>query len=231
MDFILSALVIIGISFLIIRHKTQDGNQRLDDLKCEIEVVCSQDARLQNAKIFHRAILTPIAMSEDGYIGIQLSSTDLRIFHIKDVIKYDLKVDNLNSPGNGAGTILKTALPGAAIGGILGGLNDFTSGGDLGNGPRTSGGGIGGLLIGGLLGAGIGALIGSGGRKNHVKRIDLVFKLNDFKHPLISVPLFKEEGFSAHSYSEVQEEIQEIIALLDYLTRNCAAPSVFGTKV
>jgi hypothetical protein len=214
MDFILTALVIIGIliHFLIIRHKKQDGTQLFADLKCEIEAVCSQDARLQNAKIFHRAILTPIAMSEDGYIGVN-PSKEVEVIHINDVIEYSLEVDNPKSD-NILGKVGKSALAGGAIGGALGAIAGSGSGSIYG--PRNSGG----VAIGGaLLGAGIGALIGSGGRKNHVKRIDLVFKLNDFNHPLISVPLFKEEVFSAHSYSEVQEEIQEITATLDYLMK------------
>jgi hypothetical protein len=68
------------------------------------------DERFKNAKIFKSAIKTPIAISEEGFIGIiNVLLPEPTVIHIKDINGFDLIVDGQNVANIG----------GAVVGGLL----------------------------------------------------------------------------------------------------------------
>jgi hypothetical protein len=175
------------------------------------------DSRLKAAKIFNKAIETPIAINEDGYIGINPSAEGAVIFNINDVTEYKIVVDE--KPKNIAANVGKGMIIGKLWGGLL---NDLSSAGS--SGPSRGNNDIFGALAGGLL----------GGSKatNQINSISLVFKIEDFNNPWISVPLFTKSTVSMWNmleiwggmnpkdlkrYEEAQLEIQKLLATLDFL--------------
>jgi len=132
-----------------------------------------QDTRLGNAKLFNKAIITPIAVSESGYIGIYIAahwkqaesssrlkaalipkheevSEELIVVHISDVTGFDLAVDKKS--------------------------------------------GLGGAILGGLIAGGGGMVVGQAMQSGKAKAIDLLINTNNFNNPQIVVPLYRHES-------------------------------------
>lgn len=171
------------------------------------------DDKLKGAKIFQNAIDTPIAINENGYIGINPSSYSPKIFNISEVTEY--KITTGDPKKNTAG--------GIGAGAVLGGLGGLLIGGLLGAGgtgsyatsafKRTT-------MLGGL-GAASGALMGGGNAPEKISEINLIFKMNDFNNPFISVPLLNSSiKTNSNRFKELQVEIQSIISTLDYIKNN-----------
>jgi len=131
-----------------------------------IRTLAGKDSRLGQVKVFDKTIATPMAVSENGFIGIYQAGGQKRIpgllpkfedvpetltvIHISDVNEFDLIVDN------------KSGLGGAILGGLIAG--------------------DGGMIVGQAI---------SGGK---AKSIDLQIKTRDFKNPQIIVPLYRHES-------------------------------------
>jgi hypothetical protein len=205
------------------------GNRNLKFVKKAIpEIVetslvslSTENQSLLNAKYFGENIATPIAVSEEGYIGIALKEPinqagreDIAyekvnlVLHISDIIDVDLNVDEHISSG----------MAGAVIGGIIGGT--------------------------------AGAVVGSASRgRSTVKKIALELKVKDFNNPTISIPLYprdskallgsvynvKEVGKICYGISgnllnldrnltKAQEEIAELLDTLQVLQTSFGAP-------
>jgi len=95
-------LVIVAIAIIaIIAQNAKTKKQKSEILS---------DERLSGAKVFSRFINTPIAISENGYIGIIDPKTDnAKIIHIKDVNGFELNIDGQNVAnigGAAAGALL-----------------------------------------------------------------------------------------------------------------------------
>lgn len=174
------------------------------------EVLVSRDTRLTQmgqVKVFDKAIATPIAVTQTGYVAIYQPAgkkqikggllpkfedvpETLIVLHFDQITDYDLLVDNKSGMGG--------ALAGAAVGSIFG----------LGGG-----------------GAVVGQAIGSG----KAKSIDLQIKTTDFNNPQIIVPLFPTSTEKAAgpwsgmvnavtgSPQKRKEEIQELLSQFDNL--------------
>jgi hypothetical protein len=80
---------------------------------------------------------------------------------------------------------------------------------------------VGGAVVGGLLFGGIGAIIGSGAKKEKIKSVDFLFKMNDFNRPTIRVSLVHGFGMKADSseYKQLQEVITELTSTLEYVEK------------
>jgi hypothetical protein len=79
------------------------------------------DNRLKGAKIFQQAIVTPVAISEDGNIDINPSTKKAVIFNLKDVTEYTVIVDETkNTAGSIGKGVLLGGLTGLLVSGILG---------------------------------------------------------------------------------------------------------------
>jgi hypothetical protein len=79
-----------------------------------------QDKRMTNAKVFSQHISTPIAISEDGDIGIiDIKTETFEIIHIKNVNGFELIVDGRNI-ANVRGAVAGGLLFGG-VGAIIGG--------------------------------------------------------------------------------------------------------------
>ena len=169
------------------------------------------DAKLSGAKIFQDTIETPIAINENGYIGINPNSHNARIFNISEVTEYKITTGDpkKNTVGGiGAGAVIG-GLAGALLGGILGagGTGSYASSASRGT-----------ALLGGL-GAASGALIGGGGASEKISNIYLEFKVNDFHNSVISVPLItRPVKTDSNRFNEIKIEIQKIISTLDFLS-------------
>jgi len=135
-----------------------------------ITPLVSQDARLGQVKIFDKTIMTPIAVSESGYIAIYQAGGRkalptflipkfeevpemLNVIHINEVIGVDLLIDNKS--------------------------------------------GLGAAILGGLIGGAGGMIAGQAISRSKVKSIDLQIKTNDFNNPQILVPIFRAETFGS----------------------------------
>ncbi|MCL2801974.1 MAG: hypothetical protein FWD28_09485 [Treponema sp.] len=171
------------------------------------------DDKLNGAKIFQNVVDTPIAINENGYIGIDPSSYSAKIFSINEVIEYKIKIGDTKkntAGGIGAGAVIG-GLAGLLVGGLLGagGTGSYASRAST----RTN-------LLGGL-GAASGALVGGSNASEKISEINLVFKMNDFNNPYISVPLLKSTiKTNSNRFKELQVEIQSIISTLDFLKNN-----------
>jgi hypothetical protein len=79
------------------------------------------DERLKNAKVFKEFISFPIAVSENGFIGVSdIKTRKPKIIHIKDVNGFEIVVDGKNVANVG----------GAVVGGLLfGGVGAIIGGG------------------------------------------------------------------------------------------------------
>jgi hypothetical protein len=134
----------------------------------------AEDPRFGQVKVFSHAIMTPMAVSESGYIGIytppqkkavmvkpggllsypkyeeEEGPEEFAVLHINQVSGFKLITDN------------KSGLGAAVAGGLL-----FGTGGAV-----------------------VGQAISSG----KAKSIDLQIKMNDFQNPQIVVPLYRAEG-------------------------------------
>jgi hypothetical protein len=94
---IIVAVIIIAVAYTNIKKKEQK------------EAILS-DERLKDAKVFSEYINTPIAISENGYIGIINPKTkEPKIIHIKDINGFELLIDGKNIANIG----------GAVVGGLL----------------------------------------------------------------------------------------------------------------
>lgn len=127
-----------------------------------IDALISRDDRLGRVKVFKEAILTPVAISESGYIAIyqpggkqavktllwfkhEQVEEKLTIIHASTIVDVDLLVDSKS--------------------------------------------GLGAAVVGGLMAGGAGAIIGQSMGSKGVKTIDLKIVTNDFDNPQIIVPL------------------------------------------
>ena len=148
-----------------------------------------------------------VAIAENGYIGVLYQ--DLSVFHITDVINFELVVDGYNQISTTEESSSKNR--------------------------KTAGGVIGGAIAGGLLFGGIGALVGVGlsgsntttsGSSSSVESeiissIELVFKLNDFNRASVTAPLLPQpvtKGFQEHK--TVENIVREIMGTLEIVERN-----------
>lgn len=75
--------------------------------KSEAKKALVADERLVNAKIFHRLIMTPVAISEEGWIGIghYFNGHMPDIIHIKDITGFELIVNDKNVPNIGGAIV------------------------------------------------------------------------------------------------------------------------------
>ncbi|MDR1239742.1 MAG: hypothetical protein LBK27_06485 [Treponema sp.] len=98
--FIVIAIVVVLIVAVAINMKNKkDTSQNL-----------SNDERLKGAKIFKEWIDTPMAVTENGNIGlINVSTKEIKVFNIKDVNGFEVIVDGKNVANIG----------GAIAGGLL----------------------------------------------------------------------------------------------------------------
>ena len=184
----------------------------------------SRDSRFGQVKVFDKAIMTAIAISENGYIGIYQPGgrrrmpgliagfedvpEELTVLHISSIHERDLIVDNKS--------------------------------------------GIGAAIVGGLLFDGAGAIIGQRISSGKAKSIDLQLKTTDFNNPQVVIPLYRAEtvesvalgsfgpwnaigrslaGAVKGTGQQRKEEIQELMSQLDNLllknqASNTAAPAV-----
>ena len=171
------------------------------------------NAKLNGAKIFQDEIETVIAINGNGYIGINPSSYNAKIFNISEVSEYKITTSDSQkntAGGIGAGAVIG-GLTGALLGGILGagGTGSYASSAS----KRTT-------MLGGL-GAASGALIGGGNAPEKISSIILVFKLNNFENPIISVPLLTSSiKINSNRFNKLQAEIQCIMGTLEYLWNN-----------
>lgn len=167
--FIVIAIVVVLIVAVAINMKNKkDTSQNL-----------SNDERLKGAKIFKEWIDTPMAVTENGNIGlINVSTKEIKVFNIKDVNGFEVIVDGKNVAN------------------------------------------IGGAIAGGLLFGGIGALIGSSAKKEKINTINLLFKINDFNTPTITVPLLTS-GTKKGSMvdQQLQKEITELTSTLEVVEK------------
>jgi hypothetical protein len=162
------------------------------------------DDRLKGAKTFGYEIQS-IAISEDGNIGIKPLEAGAVIFNIKDVTEYSIVVDDTK---NIVGGIVKGALIGGAVGFLV---NIFLSVGKSPLLPRS-------FNWIAMFGVGCGALLGYRSVANRINSINLVFKVNNFNNPIISVPLLTGGAkINSERYNRTQLEIQKITAALDFL--------------
>ncbi|MCL2792501.1 MAG: SAM domain-containing protein [Spirochaetaceae bacterium] len=170
------------------------------------------DDKLKGAKIFQQAIEIPVAINENGYIGINPYSYSVKIFNINEVTEY--KITTGDTKKNTAGSIGAGALLGGLGGALLGGLLGAGATGSYASSAsgRTT-------MLGGL-GAASGALIGADAPEK-ISEIDLIFKMNDFNNPFISVPLLSSSiKINSNRFKELQVEIQSIMSTLDFLWNN-----------
>jgi len=186
-----------------------------------IGTLVNNDPRLGQVKVFEKAIMTPVAVSENGYIAIyQAGGTrpPKGFFSFKpEVVEETLTVIH-------ASEINSTEL-----------LVEGKSG-------------LGGALIGGLIGGDGGAVVGQQISSGKAKSIDLQIKTTNFKTPQIVIPLFRAETFGsvmggnasyfgaiARAFTNAtpkqrEEEIQELMSQIDNIciafNRNQAANTV-----
>ena len=81
---------------------------------------------------------------------------------------------------------------------------------------------MGGAVVGGLLFGGVGALLGGGAHKQKIKKMNLLFKVNDFSNPTIDLPLLSVEVKKGGMiYNAIQNELQELMATLEFVEKNC----------
>jgi len=161
------------------------------------------DDRLKDAKIFNQ-IRTPIAITKDGYIGINPFSESVVIFHIQEVIEYGFNQIQDDSSSKYK-KIATGSLIGAGIGLLLGALNEAGKG----NVPSKSG------IPSMMIGAGVGGTVKHFTMDNQ-NNISLIFKRDDFDNPIITVPLLVK-GIDKSKYKEIQDEIIKLKNTLDYL--------------
>jgi len=163
-------------------------------------------------KLFNNAIETPIAIRSDGIICIDSQQDNHTTFNIKDVIEYTLAVDDTNDTPDIAGGIGKGAIAGMVVGGLLGTLVN-TGRGPFARKSQYTNLHLPGAVVGGLVGGGNAAKT-----TNNINSISLLFKLNDFNNPLVTVPLLTQTiDQNSNFYKQIATEIQQIIATLDFL--------------
>ena len=168
------------------------------------QALISRDSRLGQVKVFDKAIATPVAVSESGYLAIyqpggrkqvrgglipkyeEIHET-LIILHFNMVTGYDLIVDNKSGLGG--------AIAGAAVGSLFG------------------------------MGGG-GAVVGQSISSGKAKKIDLQIKTTDFNNPQVIVNLYDANNadpfksmFNAVTGKGQQrsDEIQELLSQFDNL--------------
>ena len=131
-----------------------------------IAALANSDSRMGQVRVFDKAIMTPMVISENGYIGIYQAGgkrgikgiipkyedvpETLTIIHISKVNEFDLIVDNKS--------------------------------------------GLGGAILGGLIAGGGGMVVGQAISSGKAKSIDLQIKTSDFNNPQIIVPLYRPES-------------------------------------
>jgi len=134
-----------------------------------INALVDGDLRLGRTKVFDKTIITPVAISENGYIAIynaggrrrhstaipfwfrgETVQESLAVIHVNSIIGIELHIDNKS--------------------------------------------GLGGAVLGGLIAGGGGMIVGQSYASKKIKCIDLIFKVNDFDSPKIVVPLHNIEG-------------------------------------
>ena len=161
----------------------------------------SVDDRLKGAKLFQEFIQTSIAISENGYICINPLRDNTKLFNIKDVIEYDFEIIK-NTGEKGA---LKGGLAGLGLGILFGGGGGFDR-----RFPWAE-----------LVGGAVGGLLGYSNAIKQIEKINLVFKINNFNNPFISVPLLTDvKNIPSESYEIMYKEIEEIRNTLEYLWNN-----------
>jgi hypothetical protein len=186
----------------------------------------NEDSRFGQVKIFDKVIMTPIAVSESGHIGIYQAAgrmqvrggmfpksedipEKLTVIHISEVTDFDLVVDNKS--------------------------------------------GIGGAVLGGLLFDGAGAVVGHSISSGTAKSIDLQIKTTNFNNPQIVVPLFRSGHHENSTFvallgpigsigkslvktatgtgQQRKQEIQELMSQLDNLYQAHQATQLQGVVV
>jgi len=152
-----------------------------------INALANRDSRLGQIKVFDKAIMTHMAISENGYIGIHQPAGKkivpnfpiakkvdvveaLTIIHISNVNEFDLVVDNRS--------------------------------------------GLGGAILGGLIAGGGGMVVGQAISGNKAKSIDLQIKTSDFNNPLIVVPLYRSHMLNSELVGAYINPLKEIAKLV-----------------
>jgi hypothetical protein len=192
-----------------------------------IMVLAKEDSRFGQVKIFDKLIMTPVAVSENGYIGIYQAAGSMQVrggmlpkfekvpeiltvINISEVTEFDLIVDNKS--------------------------------------------GLGGAIVGALLFDGAGAVVGQSIASGKAKSIDLQIKTTNFNNPQIVVPLFRSGHHSDSSGLvrsmgflgswgaslaktatgkglQLKQEIQELMSQLDNLLQIHLTTQVQGVVV
>ena len=174
-----------------------------------VNTLISNDSRLGRVKVFGEEILTPVAISENGYIAIYQAGGSYRRTPLQFALAgfKNIKVEESLTVIH-ASSIVEVDL-----------LIDQVSG-------------IGGAVVGGLLAGGAGAIIGQSIGSNKTKSIDLKIVTTDFDNPQIIVPLHDkdveirmEKGLksvlgtiakgSKHLANKRAEEAQQLLGQLD----------------
>ncbi|MCL2571093.1 MAG: SHOCT domain-containing protein [Defluviitaleaceae bacterium] len=182
-----------------------------------ILTLANNDSRLGQVKVFDKAIMTPIAISENGYIAIYQAGGRkalptflipkfeevpemLNAIHISDVNSVDLLTDNKS--------------------------------------------GLGGAVLGGLIAGGGGMVVGQALSSGKIKSIDLQIKTSDFNNPQIIVPLYRAETvmsalakdpFSViskaikNNLQQREAEIMELMSQLDNIYHTYKNSQITGT--
>jgi len=187
---ILLVLLFIGgacyVSF-ILPGKTKKAKDKKE--KENFNALVKQDKRLGNVRIFDKAIESPIAVSEDGHLGIyQKASIKSTGFLKFENIPESLTILHISSV-NGVELLVKkkSGLVEAVAGGLI-----FGDGG---------------------------AVVGQAIASKKTKRIDLQIKTKDFHNPQVVVPLYQEDPNKVFNSVNnlIEQEIQELMSLLESL--------------
>ena len=184
-----------------------------------ITALANNDTRLGQVRVFDKTILTHMAVSENGYIGIYQPGGEnvaptaipfkfkredvpesLQIIHISMVNEFDVVVDNQS--------------------------------------------GLGGAILGGLVAGGAGMIVGQALSSGKAKSIDLQIKTSDFNNPQILVSLFRAETFGSvlgttpsqlltilkrATPQQREEEILELMSQIDNIRHAHASSQKSGT--